>query len=142
MLEAILNSLHNWFLIPGAARSGTFEVASGTLDVDFLQWDQFFRVEGSVFNDGLHRHPATCMQDEVFCGTVYPMAVPRAVIKLAEEIEAWCENNPETDKISESFDGYSYTRASNGQNSSNASVSRWETAFAGRLRPWKKVSGI
>ena len=142
MLEAILNSLHNWFLIPGAARSGTFEVASGTLDVDFLQLNQLFRVEGSVFNDGLHRHPATCMQDEVFCGTVYPMAVPRAVIKLAEEIEAWCENNPETDKISESFDGYSYTRASNGQNSSNASVSRWETAFAGRLRPWKKVSGI
>lgn len=141
MLEAILDSLHNWFIIPGAARCGTFEVASGTLDVDFLQWDQYFRVEGSVFNDGLHRHPATCMQDEVFCGRIYPMAVPKAVIALAEEIKTWCENNPETDKVSESFDGYSYTRASNGQNVS-VGASRWETAFAGKLRPWKKVSGI
>lgn len=142
MLEAVLNSLHNWFIIPGAARCGTFEVASGTLDADFLQIDQYYRVEGSVFNDGLHQHPGSDMQDEEFTGVVYPMAVPRAVIELANEIKAWCESNPETDKISESFDGYSYTRVGNGQNSSAVSVSRWEAAFAGRMRPWKKVSGI
>lgn len=141
MLEAVLNSLHNWFIIPGAARCGTFEVASGTLDVDFLQCDQYFRVEGSVFNDGLHQHPASDMQDEVFNGTVYPMAVPRAVIELSDEIKTWCEKNPETDKVSESFGGYSYTRGSTAQASTNVSASRWETAFAGRLRAWKKVSG-
>ena len=136
MLEAILNSLHNWFIIPGAARSGTFEVASGTLDVDFLQLGQYFRVEGSVYNDGLHRHPGTCMQDEVFCGTIYPMAVPCAVIQLAEEIQAWCENNPETDKISESFDGYSYTRGTDGNGGASAG---WQAAFRTRLNAWKKV---
>lgn len=141
MLEAILNSLHNWFLIPGAARCGTFEVAFGTLDIDFLQYDQYYRIEGSVFNDGLHRHPGADMQDEVFTGTVYPMAVPRAVVKLAHEIEEWCEKNPETDKVSESFGGYSYTRGSTAQAGTSAGVSRWETAFAGRLREWKKVGG-
>lgn len=141
MLEAILNSLHNWFLIPGAERCGTFEVASGTLDVDFLQCDQYYRVEGSVFNDGLHQHPGTDMQDETFEGTVYPMAVPRAVVELAEKIDKWCKDNPETDKQSESFGGYSYTRGSTNAASTNTSVSRWEVAFAGELRAWKKVSG-
>ena len=138
MLEAILNSLHNWFLIPGAARSGTFEVVSGTLDVDFLKCDQYFRVEGSVFNDGLHQHPGVDMQDEVFDGTVYPMAVPRAVIELADEIKTWCETNPVSDKTSESFDGYSYTRSGG----NGGYIGGWQAAFASRLSPWKKVSGI
>ena len=126
MLEAILNHLHNWFLIPGAARCGTFEVASGTLEVDFLQYDQYYRIEGSVFNDGLHQNPGADMKDEVFNGTVYPMAVPAAVIKLSERIEKWCEDNPESDKISESFGGYSYSRGTDG----NGTVSGgWQMAF-------------
>jgi hypothetical protein len=139
MLEAILNSLHNWFIIPGAARCGTFEVASGTLDVDFLQSDQYYRIEGSVFNDGLHQHPDAGMQDEVFTGTIYPMAVPRAVIELSMKIEKWCENNPESDKVSESFDGYSYTRSSGADGSA---AGGWQTAFRTQLMPWKKVGGI
>ena len=136
MLEAILNSLHNWFLIPGAAVSGTFTVASGTLDADYLQDGQYYRIEGSVFNDGLHQHPGTDMTDETFTGTVYPMAVPRAVLTLAEEITAWKENNPETDKVSESFGGYSYTR---GESEDGAASGGWQAAFRNRLNAWKKV---
>jgi hypothetical protein len=136
MLEAILNHLHNWFLIPGAARCGTFEVASGTLEVDFLQYDQYYRIEGSVFNDGLHQNPGADMKDEVFNGTVYPMAVPVAVINLCEKIEKWCEDNPESDKISESFGGYSYSRGTDG----NGTVSGgWQMAFRKELNVWKKV---
>lgn len=136
MLEAILNHLHNWFLIPGAARCGTFEVASGTLEVDFLQYDQYYRIEGSVFNDGLHQNPGADMKDEVFDGTIYPMAVPAAVIKLSERIEKWCEDNPESDKISESFGGYSYSRGTDG----NGTVSGgWQMAFRKELNVWKKV---
>lgn len=137
MLEAILNHLHNWFLIPGAARSGTFEVASGTLEVDFLQYDQYYRIEGSAFNDGLHQNPGTDMKDEVFNGTVYPMAVPAAVINLCEKIEKWCESNPESDKISESFGGYSYSRGTDGNGGVNGG---WQTAFRKELNVWKKVS--
>lgn len=129
--------MHNWFIIPGAARCGTFEVVSGTLDADFLRWDQYFLVEGSVFNDGLHRYPAVNMQDEVFCGTVYPMAIPRAVINLTEKIEKWCENNPVSDKVSESFGGYSYTKGGSG--TQRADTGGWQTAFRKELSHWKKV---
>lgn len=137
MLEAILNHLHNWFLIPGAARCGTFEVASGTLEVDFLQYDQYYRIEGSVFNDGLHQNPGADMKDEVFNGTVYPMAVPVAVIKLSERIKKWCESNPESDKVSESFGGYSYSKGGSG--TQNADVGGWQVAFRKELSQWKKV---
>lgn len=136
MLEAVLNSLHNWFIIPGAARCGTFEVASGTLDVDFLQCDQYYRIEGSVFNDGLHQHPEANMTDETFCGTIYPMAVPKAVVDLAERIKSYCEKNPETDKVSESFGGYSYSKGTDG---SDGVSGGWQVAFRKELSIWKKV---
>lgn len=135
MLEAVLDSLHNWFLLPDRAKSGTFVIKSGTLaDEDFLLNGQYYRIEGSVLNDGLHRHPEAGMADETFKGVIVPMAVPPAVVALADEIAAWSAENPEIDLTGESFGGYSYTRG-------DAARSRWETAFAGRLRPWKKVCG-
>ncbi len=137
MLETILEHLHNWFIIPGAARCGTFKVASGSLELDFLQWDQYYRIEGSVFNDGLHRNPGVGMTDETFTGTVYPMAVPKAVIELADRIEKWCESNPVSDKVSESFGGYSYTKAGSGTQSADAGG--WQVAFRKELNHWKKV---
>lgn len=139
MLETILNHLHNWFPIKGAARCGEFEIVSGELSADFLLPGQYYRVIGSVFNDGLHRYPCEeldCLQDEVFTGEIWPLAIPRAVIELSGEIEEWKKNNPETDRISESFDGYSYTRGTNGNGSASGG---WQAAFRARLNAWKKV---
>ena len=131
MLETLLDVLHNWFEIPGAGRFGEYEVVSGTLDLDFVAYGQYYRVEGSVFNDGLHQHPSAGMADETFMGTIVPLAVPRAVIELAERIEKWKADNPETDKVSESFGGYSYSRS--------AGKNGWKTAFAAEIHRWKKV---
>ena len=75
MLEAILDYLHNWFPVKGAAKSGTFEIASGVLAFDGLLQGQYYRVQGSVFNDGLHK-AGERLTDEVFSGTVTPLAVP------------------------------------------------------------------
>ena len=134
MLETILNHLHNWFPVKGAARAGTFEIVSGAFDnVDFLKDGQYFRVKGSVFSDGLHRYPAYSLTDEIFEGEIWPLAIPKQIIELAEEIEAWREKNPETDKVSESFEEYSYTRASGG-----GDIPGWQRAFAARLNPWRK----
>lgn len=133
MLEAVLNHLHNWFPVKGAARTGTYAVVSGALTLDFLQYGQYFRIEGSVFNDGLHAYPCQDLTDETFTGTVYPLAIPRDVQQLAAEIAAWREQNPETDKVSESFGGYSYTRAS------GAALPGWQAAFAARLNRYRRV---
>lgn len=138
MLEAVLNHLHNWFPVEGAARSGAFEIVSGELRCEFLAPGQYYRIVGSVFNDGLHRYPCDeidCLTDEVFEGEVWPLAIPKAVMELAGEIDAWNAANPATDKTSESFEGYSYTRAG-GQ---SGFAGGWQSAFRARLNAWKKV---
>lgn len=136
-LEMLLRHLHNWFAVRGSARTGRFLIRSGALhDSDgFLAPGQYYRIEGSVFCDGLHRHgDGDLTEEEIFTGTVTPLSIPRAVIDLAAEIAAWRASNPETDKQSESFGGYSYSRGSAGDGASSG----WAAAFASRLAPWRR----
>ena len=76
-------------------------------------------------------------RDEVFEGEIWALAVPEAVIALAEEIAAWREKNPETDKVSESFGGYSYSRGS-GNAGQTGGAGGWQAAFAARLAPYRR----
>ncbi|MBQ9041420.1 MAG: hypothetical protein IJ111_01230 [Eggerthellaceae bacterium] len=148
MLEEVLNHLHNRFV--RNSKCGKFTIADGALEIIGLQHGQYFWINGSVFNDGLHRWPTTgkdcyplpAMQDEEFKGTVQFLAVPQAVIEIADEIEAWCENNAQVldgPYQSESFDGYSYTKASGGSESGEA-VETWQSHFRNRLNVWRKVA--
>lgn len=137
MLETVLNYLHNWFEIRGAMRADTFSIVSGILPLDFVADGQYYRIKGSVFNDGLHKHGEESLTDETFAGEVYPLAIPKAVIALCEKIAKWCEDNPHTDKVSESFGGYSYSKGGTG--TQNADVGGWQTAFGKELNAWKKV---
>lgn len=140
MLETILNYLHNYFPTPHmSARSGAFEIVSGSLELDFVQPGQYFRIQGSVFNDGLHKKgDGEQLTDERFIGVVTPLAIPKAVIELSARIEEWCAKNPHTDKVSESFGGYSYSKG--GAGTQSADVGGWQTAFGKELSVWKKVS--
>lgn len=141
MLEEVLDYLNNWFLAPGGIHTGSYAVRGGGITLPFLQNGQYFRVLGSVFNDGLHRYPAEDMTDEEFTGAVWALAVPRSVTLLAAEIEVWQEKNGEAAQSpyqSESFGGYSYTRATD---AAGRAVT-WRSAFAERLRPYKKLGGF
>ena len=133
MLEQVLRHLNNWFLVD--IHEGTFTVENGGITLPFLQNNQYFRVCGSVFNDGLHQYPAADLVDEVFTGTVWALAVPKAVVSLSEDITAWQEKNGGTvlsPYTSESFGGY--TKASG--------VTGWQDAFRGRLNDWRKLKGV
>ena len=137
MLEEILQSIHNWFVVPNGIHRDTFIVEGGSIDLPFLASGQYFRVVGSIFNDGLHKYPASDMTDEIFQGEVWAMAVPPAVIALSSEIEEWVKNNPDTAYVSESFGGYSRTLGT----SANTGVPiGWREVFRGRLNAWRKVS--
>ena len=144
MLEAILRHLNNWFLVPEGVHPGGYSVENGSLVLPFLQEGQYFRVIGSVFNDGLYQYPAADMTAETFEGSVWALAVPKAVVALAGEIEAWQEKyggsvlSPFT---SESFGGYSYTKASGGSADTSA-VTGWQDAFRAQLNPWRKLKGV
>ena len=141
MLEQVLRHLNNWFLVD--IHEGTFTVENGSIALPFLQTNQYFRICGSVFNDGLHLYPAVDLTDETFTGTVWALAVPKAVVSLAEDIAAWEEKNGEavaSPYQSESFGGYSYTKRSAGSDSN--ALNGWQGTFKGRLNDWRKLKGV
>ena len=138
MLEQILDYIHNYF--EKEIIRGSFTISDGSLNVDFLQNGQYFRVRGSVFNDGIHKYPSTDLVDEVFDGEVWSLAVPPAVLRTVQEIEAWESKYGESalsPYSSESFGGYSYTKSVG--NGSGSGVT-WQDAFRSKLSAWRKIA--
>ena len=139
MLEQVLMHLKNWFLVPGGIHEGTYTIEVGGITLPFLANGQYFRICGCVFYDGLHQYPAGDLKTETFDGTVWALAVPQAVIDLASEIEAWEKKNGDAASgiyQSESFGGYSYTKATD---SASGGAVTWQTAFRSRLSAWRKL---
>lgn len=139
MLEQILGYIHNYF--EREIVRGTFTISSGSINVAFLQEGQYFRIVGSVFNDGVHQYPASELTDEVFEGEVWAMAVPPAVIALKDEIEEWNNNNNGNSPfVSESFGGYSYTKGTSSRGNGTSTPLGWRDVFASRLDQWRKIA--
>ena len=106
-----------------------------------MQEGQYYRICGSVFNDGLHKYGDTGdkLQNETFTGTVWALAIPKTIVELAEEIEAWQAKNGEAAQnpySSESFGGYSYSKATD---ATTGGPVTWQTAFRSQLNPWRKA---
>lgn len=139
MLEQICAEIRNYFV--RSIRIGDFVIEGGALrGVDFLQDGQHFRIVGSVFNDGVYQFPATKLVNEGFSGAIWAMAVPPAVIALAAEIEKWVADNKtalDSPYASESYDGYSYSK--HGGGGDNGTSVSWQSHFAARLNPYRKV---
>ena len=139
MLEQILRHVNNWFLMPDGIHASEFTVQDGGIVLPFLQDGQYFRVVGSIFNDGLHQYPADGLTDETFDGAVWALAVPEAFLALVKEIEAYQAKQGEPGPYtSESFGGYTYTKATN----SKGVAVGWQEIFAGRLNEWRRIGGI
>ena len=148
MLTELCQELRNWF--EREKHFGTFTIEGGQLtDCSFLQDGQYFRIVGSVFNDGVHQWPYDVLDDETFKGAIWAMAVPPTVIALSEEIDAW---RTEYEGIgsasmspysSESFGGYSYSKggyggSGNGTSRGNGSPT-WQSMFFNELNNWRKI---
>lgn len=118
MIEQILMEIHNWFRVRDDAdgiHPGTYTIENGRLALPFLCDGQYFRIMGSVFNDGLHRYgpDMEALTDETFDGTIWALAIPRTVVDAAAEAEEWMTKNGAVVGgvySSESFGGYSYTK--------------------------------
>lgn len=136
MLETILRHLNNWFV--HEIHAGTYTVVNGGMELPFLQDGQYFRIVGSVFNDGLHRYPTSGLLPETFDGDVQALAIPQAVVDLSTEIAEWVDKHPKamTPYISESFAGYSYTKAAD---PNTGTAAGWQTVFRSRLNRWRKI---
>ena len=138
MLEQVLMNIRNWFPVKGGIYSGTFTIKDGGITLPFLADGQYFRICGSVFNDGLHQYNVLDLVDETFNGTIWALAIPKAVIELAAEIEAWEKKNGEAASgiyQSESFGGYQYSKQTA---SDGGQVTVW-SVFRKRLNQWRKL---
>lgn len=139
MLEQILMHLNNWFLVPDGVYEDTYTVEDGGIALPFLADGQYFRIVGSLFNDGLHKYPAEDLTDETFDGAVWALAVPKQVESMAEEIKTWQDSQgAPSPYTSESFGGYSYTKATN----ADGTPAGWESVFKSRLNRWKKIREV
>ena len=139
MLEQVLMNIRNWFTVDGGIYSGTFTIKDGGITLPFLANGQYFRICGSVFNDGLHQYPEDDLTDETFNGTIWALAIPKAVIELADEIGKWQEKNGEAASSpfsSESFGGYSYSKATDAE---TGGAVTWQSAFKKQLSAWRKI---
>lgn len=145
MLEQILEEINNWFerdIIPG-----TYTIQEGNIALPFLQNGQYFRIVGSLFNDGLYRYGPEMeyLQDETFTGAIWALAIPKKVIELAAEVTNWQEkygdivNSPYT---SESFAGYSYTKSGGANINENSGAGGWRSAFRSNLKQYRKLRWI
>lgn len=153
ILEDVLEHIHNWFERESITVSGC-EISDGSLPASVTSGmiaRQWYRIEGSYLNDGLHQHPADDLTDETFSGTVTKLAIPRPLLYIVQEIEDWLELGKDAREkalaspyASESFDGYSYSLRSdltaNSASGGSAGLSGWQAEFASRLNPWRKMA--
>lgn len=148
MLTEICAWLKNYFCQEEDKIIGNFSVVNGAItpSVD-LQDGQYYRIVGSVFNDGVHAYNDVLTNEGTFHGAVWKMRVPQGVITLAGEIEDWVDKyggisgsnmSPFT---SESFGGYSYSKGS--RSSSGASAGggplTWQDMFRHELLPYMRI---
>ena len=139
MLEQVLMNIRRWFPVEGGIHSGTFTIKDGGITLPFLADGQYFRICGSVFNDGLHQYNVLDLVDETFTGTIWALAIPKAVIELADEIQKWQEKNGEASVSpyqSESFGGYSYSKATDAE---TGGAVTWQSAFKQQLSALRKI---
>lgn len=147
MLTEICQYLKNWFNRKPDGTSypvyyGMFTISDGVLGLELAD-GQYYRIVGSLFNDGVHQYGTDVLTDETFDGAVWSMGIPPAVLQLAQDIEEWqskfgTSSSPNLSPCqSESFGGYSYSKGGGG--SSDTDSGTWQGAFAGRLNPWRKI---
>jgi len=149
LLDDVCGYINNYFVVKNGYHSGTYTVENGELHLGFLQDGQYFRIQGSVFNDGIYKYPASELSDEIFDGEIWAMAVPPAVISLVSEIAEWEEKYGGADSVnmspfsSETFNNYTYMKSSGGggfgnSGGSNAPMS-WRDVYGKKLTRWRKL---
>lgn len=145
MLTQICAEIKNYFCKEEDRIIGDFSIVDGSIvpSVDLAD-DQYFRVVGSVFNDGVHKNGDALIDEDEFHGAVWKMRIPQDVIQLAEEIADWQTKNADainSPYSSESFGGYSYTKSGGYSGGSDKVGSDWrnQASFAARLNPYRRI---
>ena len=147
MLSELCQEINNWFDRNQPKIHGTLEIFDGKITdsnfIEKIQENQYFRIIGSVFNDGVYKYTQDLtLIDEAFYGSIWFMAIPNDVIALSDEIDQWVADYGKTVNSpysSESFGGYSYSKASGNSENGASSVPTWQSIYASRLNQYRKI---
>ena len=141
MLDKLLREL-GWYRRPNKyvnqIKVEKFTIEGGNITPsDFLKENDYYRIIGSRFNDGLYQYPNSDLNDEEFDGAVWVMRIPPAVVTLAQAIEEYAKSDAGKPSayVSESFGGYSYTKATN----SKGVPLSWKRVFEDELHDWSII---
>ena len=145
MLNEICEHLHNFFDARDGEfidrTAGTFTILNGLISPlsSSLIAGQYIRIVGSLLNDGIYLLPSnftiSSLVNETFTGAVFGLAIPKDLVTLDTEITAYVAANPASGYVSESFGGWSGTRATG----ANGAALSWESVYAKRLNRWRKM---
>lgn len=146
-LTEVCEYLNNYF--PKMILKGEFTISDGAITPDGILEGQYFRILGSVFNDGVHHYPAAKgseLKDETFEGTITLMAVPETVISTARDIAEWAAlyqgaTSPAMSPYtSESFGNYSFSKPS-ASSGTGGDATSWQGVFGARLNKYRRLRG-
>lgn len=145
--------VHNYFVDAKDIHSENFTISGGVITPsDFLQPDQYFRIEHSVFNDGVWQNKASVLANlkpETFVGYIWAMRIPPDFLAICKYISDWddeyggVKSSNMSPYQSESYAGqYSYSKGYGGNNVSTVGTG-WQSvdAIKKMLNKYRKVVG-
>lgn len=137
MLNEVCLRIHNFFVSASDIHTGRFSIQDGGLTPPVeMEEGQYYRVIGSVFNDGVHKKGDVLKDEGEFDGGVWLMRPPKDFLDLVGEMEAYEEKYGTVSPYdSESFGGYTYSR---GRNKAGQPLTVFD-AFDGRLNVYRKI---
>ena len=150
MLLEICGYLKNFFV--DTNYTGHITVVDGTVFCDgkeiAIAQDQYFTLVNEKAKSilGIYKYGKGELKDRDIAGAVWLMDVPDDLLALAGEITAWMEKYGGVESMalspfnSESFAGYSYSKASgSSSDNSNNGTPMWVSQFGGRLARWRRI---
>lgn len=148
-LSRICADLRNYFIRVGQdVYTGTYTVNNHSITpLPPLISGQYFRVVGSVLNDGVYQYGNTesmeKLKNETFDGAIWAMRVPSSFLDLVADYDRLNAKIEELALVSvgfasESFDGYSYTLSSGAP----AELLQWKSRLDSELNQYRRISAI
>lgn len=131
-IAAVMRRVRNFF--ERESIEGSFTITGGVLEP--MLDAPYIAISGSAWHDGVFPYGELPEDrpDETFDGNVWGLHPPLDFLMLCEQIAEYEAKNPVGAYQSESFAGYSYTRAT----ISGACIG-WEAAFGMQLAPYRRM---
>lgn len=138
--------LRNYFTDREHIFYNTYTIHDNILNTEFLQKDQYFRITGSVFNNGVYcNNPDDLkrLRDETFTGAIWAMAVPADFIEFCTDAERFKAKIAELSAnfegyTSESWGGYTYTIPT----SAPAFIQEWQYRIKQGMNMYRRLREI